>query len=217
MQLLLDFRRGPERRQSALLRLRRQAGLFQPFGTTADDRYPQVFAFLRDALAANARLFSFGCSTGEEVLTLRRYFPGAHITGMDISPERIAICRTRVPEGDAAMNFAIGDSARGERDGVYDAVLAMAVFRHGRLDAEAATINRILSFDRFEREMDELARIVRPGGYLAIRHANFRFVDARASRDFEVVLRQKGTAVLYGRDGRRLPPQAQEDAVFRKL
>ena len=205
VQLALDFGRSPEQRQSALLRIRRQAGLFQPFGTTRDDRYPEIFAFVRDALGADAavHILSFGCSTGEEVASLRRYFSNAIITGLDISPERIAVCRAALPADLAQRTrFDVAETARDEPDGAYDIVLAMAVFRHGRLDDETMTQNRLIAFDRFEREIGELARTVRPGGYLVLRHTNLRFSDTAAAAGFDAVLDAPRGSRLYGRTAR---------------
>ena len=215
-QLLLDFGRGAEQRQAALLRIRAQRALFQPFGSTAEDRYPYIFAFLQQALGADApvRILSFGCSTGEEVTTLRRYFPNATIKGVDISPERIAVCRATVSA--TRTRFEVAETARGERDGAYDAVLAMAVFRHARLEDAELAAKSLLSFDNFEREVGELARAVRVGGYLVIRHANFRFMDTTVAAAFDVAMDAPCVAPLFDRDGARLPDVAYELAVFRK-
>ena len=219
MQLLFDFTRGPEQRQSALLRIRAQAGLFQPFGTTWQDRYPEIFAALRDRLgdAADIRILSFGCSTGEEVAALRAYFPASFIKGVDISPERIAICRARLPEAHAdRTQFEVGESGRHEPDSVYDAVLAMAVFRHARLDNDSVKRNDLIAFERFEREVTELARAVRPGGYLVLRHSNFRFADTVISAAFDAVLDARCITPLFDPSGARLPDQKREPALFYK-
>lgn len=47
--------------------------LFQPYNDTSLDRYPAIFRFLQGELAAieEPRVLSFGCSTGEEVFSLR--------------------------------------------------------------------------------------------------------------------------------------------------
>lgn len=219
LQLLLDFGRGAERRQSALLRIRASASLFQPFGTTWPNRYPRIFAELRDRLgqAASVRLLSFGCSTGEEVASLRAHFPNAFIKGVDISPERIAICRGRLLDAEAGRTqFEIGVSVRGEDAAVYDAVLAMAVFRHGQLGDYAVTENRLLDFDRFERAVTDLARTVRPGGYFVLRHSNFRFTDTAVAAEFETVGYAQCVSPLFDRSGARLPDQAREAALFHK-
>ena len=69
---------------------------FQPFNFTRADRYPWPFAFARDQLPANANILSFGCSTGEEIISLKAYLPSAHIRGQDIDPRNVAIARRRV-------------------------------------------------------------------------------------------------------------------------
>src|SRR6202041_1232264 len=53
------------------------AGRFQPYRYTLPDRYPWLFRFAAAALEGREerKLLSFGCSRGDEVLALRRYFP----------------------------------------------------------------------------------------------------------------------------------------------
>src|SRR5580658_5426157 len=82
-------------RRSWALRLRRPPNLFQPHNDTAPDRYPEVFALLRERLGdgAERRVLSFGCSTGAETFSLRQYLPAATIIGVDISRGNIADCR----------------------------------------------------------------------------------------------------------------------------
>ncbi|GEM_PF-3630399 len=80
-------------------RLRQAEGAaFQYSTVTADNRYPRIFAFVRDQLADRdrPRVLSFGCSTGEEVFSLRRYMPAADITGIDINPWAISLS-TSIP------------------------------------------------------------------------------------------------------------------------
>ena len=80
-------------RNLQLMRIRRPRGLFQPYATTVERRYPHIFEFVRIKLGNHpARILSFGCSTGEEVFTLRKCFPAATIKGIDINPDNIAQC-----------------------------------------------------------------------------------------------------------------------------
>ena len=62
----------------ALLKLRflPPADLHQTAALTRMDRYPEIFSICRDYFAAarDLRILSYGCATGEEVMTLRRYF-----------------------------------------------------------------------------------------------------------------------------------------------
>jgi hypothetical protein len=76
------------------------AGQFQPYTHTLPDRYPWLLKFARANLGdiASPRILSFGCSRGDEIFTLRQYFPHADIKGIDVVPENVEISRTR-PSG----------------------------------------------------------------------------------------------------------------------
>ena len=57
---------GGERREAAVARIVRPENLFQPYTTTSPDRYPEEFRIVRMELtAAEPRILSFGCSSGE--------------------------------------------------------------------------------------------------------------------------------------------------------
>lgn len=216
LHLALDFVRGREQRNSALLRLRNQAGLFQPFGTTSEDRYPGIFEFLQGALGADSdvRLLSFGCSTGEEVRSLARRFPNATIKGLDISPERIAQCRMVCVED--RTTFEVADTTAAEAGAHYDAVFAMAVFRDPRLGRRKADDRRIRAFAKFEEVVGDLSRTVKPGGYLVMRHANFHFADTAASKDYDMVQQAPNRTEKFDRAGKPAAAGGMEGTVFRK-
>lgn len=63
-----------------------------------------------------------------------------------------------------------------------------------------------IRFTDFDRVLSDLARILKPGGLLVIRHANFRFGDTSVAGLFECL---RGEAALgspiYGRDDCLLP------------
>ncbi|MDQ6617891.1 MAG: hypothetical protein M3083_24890 [Actinomycetota bacterium] len=72
--------------------------LHQTTTLTWMDRYPGVFAACRDHLGDRPGLnvLSFGCSTGDEALTLRGYFPQATIVGAEINRRCLAVCRRQI-------------------------------------------------------------------------------------------------------------------------
>lgn len=221
VRFMVHVLRGGERRRSALLMRRRPQGLFQPYGTTQEDRYPELFQSIHQLLAdtPQTRLLSFGCSTGEEVFSLARYFQQAHIRGVDIDAGRIGQCQARWRrEGrECRLSFACAGDVTQEKTASYDLVMAMAVFRHGALGGRPADCSAWIHFDDFDRVLGDLARVLKPGGLLVIRHANFRFGDTGAAALFECL---RGEAALgspiYGRDDRLLPGVPGDDGIYRK-
>lgn len=215
------------RRDLLWRRLPRPPGVFQISGDTAADRYPRIFRFVRDVLGEDApvRLLSFGCSTGEEVFTLRRYFPLAQIDGIDINPYRVRACRERLRrEPDDGLSFTVAGSTAHLPAASYDAIFCLAVMRHGGLQAgPAPRCDHLIRFADFSAAVADFARCLKHRGFLAIAHSNFRFCDTPAAAGFEVVLRAVSRPVgsptppLYGPDDRLLPVASYRELAFRKL
>ncbi len=191
----------------------REPGRYQRATATRADRYPLVFGFAQAALAGgkDLRLLSFGCATGEEVFTLRDYFPDARIKGIDIDAGCIAAAEAaRERRGDDKLSFAVAASTESEQDESLDAIFAMAVFRDPALDPSDVTRNEgSLRFADFARAVRDFARCLKPGGLLFIAHGNFRFADTATATGFDTVLhadppRSGRHPGLFGADDRRV-------------
>lgn len=204
------------------LHFARPCGAFQPFNDTQQNRYPQIFSFIQSTLGRDSRIriLSYGCSTGDEVFSLRRYFPRAVIRGLDINPGNVAVCRKRlrtVPDPD--ISFGVARSTEAEASSSYEAIFCMAVLRHGSLGLPGVTrCDPLLRFEDFARTVADFERCLKPGGLLIIRHSNFRLCDAPAAKSFETILRvpHRNQTPLFGPDNRLLPERDYPDTVFRK-
>lgn len=206
-------------------RLRTPRHAFQPYGYTEVDRHPALFGLCHALVGdgADRRLLSFGCSTGEEVFSLRRYFPAARITGLDVDKRRLRFARRHLARGggDSGMSFVAGYDARAA-EGLYDVILCLSVFRHGWL--QGGPLDRCdawIRFADFERVVTGLAHRVKPGGLLALFHGNFRFADTSVSADFDRVASWSGpdpdpTTPVYGPDNRLIAAAVAECALFRR-
>ncbi|MBD9413825.1 class I SAM-dependent methyltransferase [Pseudomonas sp. PDM16] len=212
---------GGDRRRTVLLMWRRPRGLFQPYGTTQENRYPGLFRLLRQGLddVPQTRVLSFGCSTGEEVFSLARYFQLARIHGVDVDANRIGACmrRWRREGHDPRLSFACAGDVSQEVAGSYDLVVAMSVFRHGALSRTPINCSTWIRFADFDRAIDDLARVLKPGGLLVILHSNFRFGDTGTASQFDCVrLRSVQISPIYGCDDRLIPGMPGDDGVYRK-
>jgi len=216
---------GGQRRQTAMAEILRPRNLFQPHATTAVDRYPEELEVVAGAVPDPARILSFGCSSGEELLSVQSRFPDARITGIDVNPLAVRTARKRVRAAGLGSQVTLrraGD-ASAEQPASYDVVLALAVFRHADLNAAPPHCEPVLSYADFERTVEGLAACVRPGGLLVLRHANFRFSDCPAAASYELVAGGYGSAgegglptPVYGPDGTLLPFSERDDGVYRK-
>ncbi|MCB2066640.1 MAG: class I SAM-dependent methyltransferase [Erythrobacter sp.] len=207
----------PERRE--VRRLKRQDGVFQPFGNTDQNRYPQLFDMLAAELAHLdcPEVLSFGCSTGEEVRALRQRMPHARITGID--PNRRAIAIARRSDAHPLSQYHVG--TRPDPDARYDAVLALAVFRHGDLRRKAPPqdCSDLLAFTKVDAATARLDAVLRPRGLLGFGHCQFRFADLGIARHFVAVGQADETGVLdpvYDRENRLVTKTGGAVALYRK-
>ncbi len=224
VRLLYRALRSRQGRGYARLQFSSPVPLFQDYATTSMDRYPALFGFVQQTLGADsqARLLSFGCASGEEVFSLRAYFPQAVITGLDIHPDAIGTCHRRLAaRPDTGLQFRLAGNTAGEGDGCYDAIFCLAVLRRGDLATHRGErCDHLIRFEDVEAQLLDFVRCLRPGGLLVLRHANFRLRDTQAARWFDTALclptPARADTPLFGPDNRRLPVQADEQAVFRR-
>jgi SAM-dependent methyltransferase len=221
------WRLATDRPYRVMVRLQwlRPRALFQPDNDTSPNRYPRVFRFVASRLdvSSDLNILSYGCSSGEEVFSLREYFPAAAIKGIDINAGSIALCRKRLKRTpDTKISFAVADATIAENTASYDAIFCMAVLRHGRLDAPNVTrCDHLIRFEDFARTVADFARCLKPGGLLVIRHSNFRLCDALAGAAFEPILaielpETAKKSPIFGPDNELMNGVAYLDTVFQK-
>jgi SAM-dependent methyltransferase len=199
-------------------------GQFQTYSHTLPDRYPWLFRFAASQLPArgNVRLLSFGCSSGEEVFALRRYFPEAEIVGIDVDPRNIALCKRQAHrEGSEGLRFVTAASTADEGSGSYDAIFCLAVLCLGDLTAAGALrSDPHLYFEDFEAVLTDFARCLKPSGLLLLHTTNFRFCDTSIAPDFETLLEaepdQMAPDVQFDRQNQLLPGARYRAVAFRK-
>jgi len=133
--------------------------------------------------AAPQRVLDFGAGIGGSVEYLRRYFPVARLTCVDVSLASLRIAAQRVP--DAAEFVAFDGSRLPFADGSFDCAFSACVFHH----IEPACHVALLA---------ELHRVLRPGGLVMIyEHNPLNPLTVRAVRtcpfDENAILMRAGT------------------------
>jgi trans-aconitate methyltransferase len=204
MGIARDIRRGKFAKVVASL----HPGCHQIPNTTALDRYPEIFA-VAAAAAADARcILSFGCSTGEECVTLAKYFPAAKIIGADINP--MNLLKAMKYRSDR-IRFVYASDRILNCFGGFDAVFCMAVLRTSKRDCIADHY----PFDLFAERALYLESLVRPGGLLVIHNATYRFSDTPHRCTYEAIPVAAIYDKVYQPDG---TTEAKPDrCIFRRL
>ena len=209
-------------RSATLLKLRFGAAMQQTTPLTWMDRYPTLFVACRERLgdSESLRILSYGCSTGEEVLTLRRYFPLAHIVGVEINPKRIAKAR-QLPV-DSRVVFEASSTRTIARLGPYDAVFCMAVLQrtpHMVQDRQLKSLEDVYPFARFDEQLTQLDGVVKPGGLLIVHHTQYVFEQATIAsryRALEGVLRVPDEGPRFDRQSRLIETPIETSSIFVK-
>ena len=117
--------------------------------------WPQERELLeREPLGAGARVLDVACGTGEISGRLARAWPGTEITGIDVHEPHLALARERHADLEERVRFLPGDAyALDFPDDHFD----LALCRH-----------LLQAVPEPERILDEMRRVVKPGGRLHV-------------------------------------------------
>ena len=100
-----------------------------------------------------SRICDFGSGIGNSIPFFRRYFPDAALTSADVSERSLALGKQRYPE--AGECVLIEDNRIPSEADAFDIVFSACVFHH-------------IPHDEHAMWLEELRRITRPGGLIAI-------------------------------------------------
>lgn len=182
---------------------------------TSEDRYPELFDVSARYAAKAERILSFGCSTGEELVALRRRFPAAAIVGVEINARARRIAARKV-----AHDLGITVVPPSGLSGKFDLIFALAVFQREPVKTEEANIldlTRVYPFNRFDAAIKRLLSCLRPTGLLCVANSHYRVEDSSVAPQLVPI---EGapiiSGVFFGPDSKRLDPAATTHSLFRK-
>jgi SAM-dependent methyltransferase len=205
------------------LRLGLHPQMHQTQTDTFEDRYPEIFGSVAEhanKTEGRPRLLSFGCSTGEECITLRRYMPRSSIAGVDVRRSLLRRARQRVKAADVSdVGFFLESDERWQQQ-PYDVVFAMSVLCRWPATKDVGTSDSIYPFRTFDRAVRRLGHLVKRDGLLVIYNANYRFTDTDTSAGFTALqvpgVTDSGFVTKFSRDGVALEDQSYPYSVFQR-
>ena len=213
----LDFARlalTGEGRSILWTRFAHRSEVHQTTPSTWGERYPALFDFAASLAPDPRRILSFGCSTGEELISLRRRFPAAEIVGAEINGRSRRIAG-RLTAGDPKIHVVGPRSI----DGVFDCVFALAVLQREPHKIEALEVNDLTAyypFSKFDATLTELVNRLIKGGLLCVINAQYRAEDSSVAAELDPVDGAPPTEnQLFGPDGKRVHTR-NSSTIFRK-
>lgn len=218
----IQFVTSPHFRWKLWVRLFKPEGVHQVAARTRMDRYPEIFALCRDHFGREARIdiLSFGCSTGEEVLTLRHYFPDARIVGAEINPHSLSVCHGLTV--DDRIAFIRSDPDLIESRGPFDLIFCMAVLQR---DPQLVTrknvrsLRRVYMFDKFDQQLQQIDRWLRMNGVLVLHHAHYLLSDSSVASRYAPLPSAAHLVERYakfGRDSELISTDVASQSIFVK-
>ena len=136
----------------------------QDSGSTCYNRHPDIFGQAKGILPRNQhiRVLSFGCSSGEEVRTLRDLGGSFwHVDGAEVQPALLAKARSADPKGTYVADARVLPVEH------YDAIFCMSVL------CRFCSPPSAFPFEAFERALSVVVDLLRPGGLLVVYNAQY--------------------------------------------
>ncbi len=209
----------PVYRSSRWLYLTRPAEQQQVTTYTELDRYPLLFGAAKQALQRPpSRILSYGCSTGEEVASLRRVFPNAELVGADINPAALRAAESQY--GGEGIRFVSSRADELSELAPFDAIFCMAVLqRFPSIIGSVENLDKIYPFDQFASEVQRLHEMLRVNGLLILHLTSYRFSDTPVFPLYEAVpseIDRPWNPVTFAADGSRIR-KGYGEVIFRRI
>jgi len=167
-----------EYRSLVLLKYFKRDNVHQISNYTIYNRYPDLFLKSKE-LTQNKRdikILSFGCSTGEEVFTLREYFPNAMIIGVDINKHNIKKATSKNLDPKIVFSHLVDETI--QENGPFDIIFALAVLQRTQNRHENTfDSSDIYPFHKFNTQISQLSHHLKSNGIFVIDYADYLFED----------------------------------------
>jgi len=141
---------------------------------TKYNRYPQLFGnmyYLRKMfIGSSAKILSFGCSTGEEMLSIRDYFSDDHIFGCDINLDAVEEAKRKTQKFDRMQVFN-STNENLEEHAPYNMIFANSVLCIN--NHNGSKLKNDFPFKQFELIINQLANLLTDNGILALFNTSY--------------------------------------------
>ena len=205
------------------LRLFKPKEIHQTTTLTSFNRYPKIFSSCKEYFndRNNLKLLSYlGCSTGEEVVSLRLYFPDSDIIGTDINKNCLKQSRKR--NLDDKQKFIHSTNYNISKHGPYDAILCMAVLQrtpHSVHNQGIKNIKKIYPFYKFDNQLIELDKNVKINGLIVVHFSQYLFEDSSIATRYKAYgdSRQNQKTPFFDKSSDIIENVKQPLSIYKKI
>lgn len=189
---------------------------------TCFNRYPGIFFGCKGYFGEkeDIRILSFGCSTGEEVVTLQQYFPQAEIIGAEINRNSLRICRQR--KLGERIHFVDSLPEEISKYAPYDAIFCMAVFQRTPgviAEKNIRDLKKIYPFEKFEEKIVELDSYLNEQGLMVVHMSAYDFTDTKVAgryKPYGDFNQDHYGPYVFGRDSRKKEKLSRRHSIYIK-
>jgi SAM-dependent methyltransferase len=145
----------------------------QKSNATKINRYPEIFREIKSIIPCPKQILSFGCSTGEECITLQKYyFNDIEIIGLDIN-EQIIKNNQNINKYKNIKYYSKVDNINEKSDLIFaNSVLCRWPETEGEY-----------TFETFENTLKIVDSLLNENGYLCIYNSKYLFTETKLFKD----------------------------------
>ncbi len=164
----------------------KEKNIFQKASTTEYNRHPDIFDFLKLKYKKESiKILSFGCSSGEECISLNKYLPNASILGVDINKKSLE--KAKKINNNKNIIYKYCEPKDICNLGEFDVVIAISVLCKHPEAEYLNDLSKIYPFKRYEDMIHKLDSVVKKDGLLIIRSSNYIFSDTKISNNYQII------------------------------
>lgn len=207
--------------RSRVIYMRKYKDKYHQFSNfTLLNRYPALFKIAQNHFKNinKPKLLSFGCSTGEEIASLKSYLPNSVCVGVDINAWCVVHAHRKYGQTD--VQFLHSLSAEFEAMTDFDAIFCLAVFQNPKNRHERERKTSEYPFSQFETQLRILDKKLKSGGLLFIDQCDFNFFETCLMPSYTIypmannrVLRNRP---LFNKNNQKVAEKHNSFRIFQK-
>ena len=189
----------------------------QKYTNSFKERYPELFQITRLYFwrpESSPKIMSFGCAHGEELFTLRKYFPLSTIIGIEKNGLMRRLCKWRTRSIDVAVYSSIDKVG----DPNFELIFALAVLQRTDDHGKEKQVFFFSDFEYWVRKLDEKLVV---NGLLVVANADYDLLDTGLASAYEPLDCEGNLAmvnrIMYDKGSVQDPNKTKVFRVFKKV